>query len=51
VLDSALEEALEREMPDYDYKNFLEAVESVMTHLGVMPFDESALPPEDPNTF
>jgi len=44
------EEAVE-EMPGYDYKWILYGVESVMTQLGVMPFDEAALPPEDPNTF
>jgi hypothetical protein len=50
-LDSVLEKALEGEMPDYDYTNFLAAVESIMTHLGVMPFDEAALPPEDSSTY
>ena len=25
--------------------------EAVLMRLGVMPFDESALPPEDPSTF
>ncbi len=44
------EEAVE-EMPGYDYKWILEGVESVMTQLGVMPFDEAVLPPEDPKTF
>lgn len=44
------EEAVE-EMPGYDYKWILEGVESVMTQLGVMPFDETALPQEDPKTF
>ncbi len=44
------EEAAE-EMPGYDYKWILYGVESVMTQLGVMPFDEAALPPENPQTF
>ncbi len=44
------EEAAE-EMPGYDYKWILDGVESVMIQLGVMPFDEAALPPEDPKTF
>jgi hypothetical protein len=51
ALDKLLEYASENEMPDYDYKKFLQEIESVFTQLGVMPFDEAALPPEDPKTF
>ena len=43
-------EAME-EMPGYDYHDVLAGIESVMTQLGVMPFDEALLPPEDPKTF
>ena len=46
-----VERALDEEMSGYDYQDILEGVESVMTQLGVMPFDESLLPPEDPKTF
>jgi hypothetical protein len=49
LVDRLLDE--EGEMPRYDYTKFLNAVESAMTRLGVMPFDESALPPEDPKTY
>jgi hypothetical protein len=52
--DDLLLKALENEkseMPGYDYSWFLEALEKAMTRLGVMPFDESALPPEDPSTY
>ena len=49
--DNLVEEALESEMPDYDYSEMLRKIESVMTQLGVMPFDEKALPPEDPATY
>ncbi|MEJ2313581.1 MAG: hypothetical protein P8Y85_02115 [Nitrospirota bacterium] len=52
--DDFLSKALEDDkcsMPGYDYSWFLEAVEKAMTRLGVMPFDESALPPEDPKTY
>lgn len=52
--DEILLKALEddkSDMPGYDYSWFLEAVEEAMTRLGVMPFDESALPPEDPSTY
>jgi hypothetical protein len=45
------ETALEEEMPGYDCGDVLKGIEQVMTQLGVMPFDESKLPPEDPSTF
>jgi len=44
------ERALHQDLSAYDYQDMLRGVESVMTQLGVMPFDESALPPEDPKT-
>ena len=46
-----MERALNEEMPGYDYRELLAEIESVMVQLGVMPFDENALPPEDPKTF
>ncbi len=49
--DHLTERALHEEMPDYDYREVLTGLESVMQQLGVMPFDENALPPEDPTTF
>jgi hypothetical protein len=49
--DRLVEKALDQEMPDYDYRRVLSGIESVMTQLGVMPFDEKDLPPEDPSTF
>ena len=36
---------------DYEYEEMLKKFESVMTRLGVMPFDEKELPTEDPSTF
>lgn len=51
VFDRLTERALNQEMPDYDYRELLKGIEQVMTQLGVMPFDEAALPPEDPSTF
>jgi len=44
------EKALYQDMSDYDYAGLLSGIESVMTQLGVMPFDENELPPEDPKT-
>ncbi len=45
-----VEKALDQEMSGYDYAEILENLEAAMTQLGVMPFDESKLPPEDPAT-
>ena len=51
AFDTLLEKALIEEMPDYDYAPVLRDFEVFMTALGVMPFDEADLPPEDPATF
>jgi hypothetical protein len=51
AFDKLTERALNEEMPGYDYSELLTGLETVMTQLGVLPFDESLLPPEDPKTF
>lgn len=51
AFDRLTEKALNEEMPGYDYHSLVAGIESVMTQLGVMPFDETQLPPEDPKTF
>jgi len=51
AFDRLTEKALYREMPDYDYRELFMSFEHVMAQLGVMPLDESQLPPEDPATF
>ncbi len=51
AFDRLIDKALYEDMPDYDYKEILNGIESAMTQLGVMPFDESELPAEDPSTF
>lgn len=51
AFDRLVEKALHEELPGYDYEDLLVGIESVMTQLGVMPFDEASLPPEDPKTF
>jgi hypothetical protein len=51
AFDRLVERALHEEMPEYDYRELLSGIEKVMTRLGVMPFDETLLPPEDPSTF
>jgi hypothetical protein len=51
AFDRLVERALHEEMPEFDYRELLSGIEAVMTRLGVMPFDEALLPPEDPSTF
>ncbi len=49
AFDELVERALEEELSSYDYHPLLGDIEAVMTSLGVMPFDESTLPPESPD--
>jgi hypothetical protein len=49
--DRLVVHALDHEMPGFDAGEVLGGIESVMTQLGIMPFDEAALPPENPATF
>ncbi len=49
--DKLTERALSGDMPGYDYRDVLAKIECVMTQLGVLPFDEASLPPEDPKTY
>lgn len=51
LVDRASESDRPDHMKDYDYSGLLAEIEPVMTQLGVMPFDENTLPPEDPTTF
>ncbi len=51
AFDRLTERALEEELPGYDHRLVLAGIEGVMRELGIMPFDESSLPPEDPSTF
>ena len=46
-----MERALNEEMPGYDYRDVLQGIERVMYQLGVMPFDDADLPPEDPKKY
>ncbi len=51
---SAFKHLLDTAPPEsstYDYAEVLNQVELVMTRLGVMPFEEGGLPPEDPSTY
>lgn len=51
AFDRLIEKALKEDLIDFDYGPVLGDIESVMLQLGVMPFDEKKLPPEDPSTF
>lgn len=51
AFDGLVDKALHEELTGYDYRPLFESVERIMTRLGVMPFEESSLPPEDPATF
>jgi hypothetical protein len=51
AFNKLVEDALKQEMPAFDYRELLISFESVMTQLGIMPFNENELPPEDPSTF
>jgi hypothetical protein len=42
------EDAIGNKLLNYDYTAALRDVESILTRLGVSPFDEDALPPEKP---
>jgi hypothetical protein len=49
--DRLVAEALEKKITGFDYEDLLAGFQSAMTQIGVMPFDEGELPPEDPSTF
>ncbi|HAR44629.1 MAG: hypothetical protein A2X56_06475 [Nitrospirae bacterium GWC2_57_13] len=49
--DRVVERALQQEMRGFDHQGLVRGLEQVMTQLGVMPFDETSLPSEDPATF
>jgi len=45
-----VEKALSDELESFDYTDVLKDIELLLTRLGVLPFDENMLPPEDPST-
>jgi hypothetical protein len=51
AFNGLIEKVLSTDSVDFDHQEMLHGIESVMTRLGVMPFDEKELPPEDPSTF
>jgi hypothetical protein len=51
AFDRLTETALNETISRFDHRELLAGIESVMSQLGVMPFDEASLPPEDPQTY
>ena len=51
AFDRLMERALHEDLSGYDYGGLVERIDAVMFRLGVMPFSEESLPPEDPSTF
>lgn len=46
-----LDDALERKISSVDEDKLLGQIDAVLTKLGINPFNEDDLPPEDPRTF
>ncbi len=51
AFEALVDKAAREELPGYDYGPMLGQFELLMKRLGVMPYDEDGLPPEDPATF
>lgn len=51
AFDALTDRALRENIDVLDTGPVVAGLESVMTQLGVLPFDERDLPPEDPKTF
>lgn len=51
MLQETLYASLENNLAGIDYELFLRQIEEILAKLGVTPFDEKELPPEDPDTF
>jgi hypothetical protein len=50
-LQSLMERAITRQPLDFTWQAEVAAVEAQLARLGVLPFNESTLPPENPDTF
>jgi hypothetical protein len=46
-----MKKSLDNSLPMHDYDDIVRNMETIMTRLGVLPFDENSLPPEDPRTY
>lgn len=50
AFNSLVEKALADELNSFDYRDTLQGVETLLQQLGILPFDDRELPPEDPST-
>jgi len=50
-LDSLLDQLLKGLAPAFEQQRVMTLIEHWLAQLGIMPFDEDALPSEDPNTY
>ncbi len=48
---SIVDQAIDGIVPHISHRELLNSLDEIMTKLGVMPFSEDELPPEDPDTF
>ncbi|MFX0050792.1 MAG: hypothetical protein ACFE8U_05800 [Candidatus Hermodarchaeota archaeon] len=46
-----IEKALDHQLHDFNQKVYLKKYNNLMNKLGIIPYDEQELPPEDPATF
>jgi hypothetical protein len=51
AFDRVIDRTLVEEVADADHGTILRGIETALTQLGVLPFDESVLPAEDPRTL
>ena len=50
-LSQILDQALEEKIVEFDMDLYFDKFNNLMEQLGVLPFNENELPPEDPETF
>ncbi len=50
-IGSILDQALYKDMHGFDQTKYLKSIDNFMKKLGVVPFSDADLPPEDPTTY
>ena len=50
-IEQILDQALYKEMDGFDHEKYLNLIHNFMKKLGIEPFSEESLPPEDPTTY
>lgn len=51
ITQRALDQYPLEDLPGFDVGEVVSSLEEALTQIGVLPFDESSLPPEDPATY